>query len=437
MASVCKDPGGRKRIIFINPEGKRKAIRLGKVSQRLADEIKVKVEHIVAAAVGGFSLDRETAEWLDKIGQDLHRKLSNVGLVASRQPRSAGELEAFLSAYITQRTDVKPNTVRNLEACKARLVEHFGAHRALRDITPGDADSFLLWLREKYADGTAGRTVKRAKQFFRAAVRKHLIRENPFGDVKPPSQVNESRKHFIDRDTAAAVLEACPDAEWRLLSALSRYGGLRCPSEHLALTWPDVDWARERFRVTSSKTEHHDSGGVRWVPIFPELRPYLERAFEEAPEGSLYVIRRYRDTNQNLRSQLRRIIRRAGLAPWPKLFHNLRASRETELAKEFPIHVVCAWIGNTERIAAKHYLQVTEDYFTQASGERGAKSGAPNGAQAARNQAQRLAEASGSLSGETQKPRQKAEVLREASPAQGSVPVVGIPPRGLEPLSSG
>jgi hypothetical protein len=37
------------------------------------------------------------------------------------------------------------------------------------------------------------------------------------------------------------------------------------------------------------------------------------------------------------------------------LFHNLRASRETELAAVYPMHVVCAWIGNTERIAAKDF----------------------------------------------------------------------------------
>jgi hypothetical protein len=65
--------------------------------------------------------------------------------------------------------------------------------------------------------------------------------------------------------------------------------------------------------------------------------------------------------------------------PGAKLFHNLRASRETELAAQFPIHVVCAWIGNTEMIAAKHYLQVTEADFeraTSSSREGGAESGA-------------------------------------------------------------
>ena len=61
-----------------------------------------------------------------------------------------------------------------------------------------------------------------------------------------------------------------------------------------------------------------------------------------------------------------KIIRRAGLKPWPKLFQNLRSTRETELADDFPIQVVCDWIGNTEAVAAKHYLQVTEDHFAKA-----------------------------------------------------------------------
>jgi hypothetical protein len=60
-------------------------------------------------------------------------------------------------------------------------------------------------------------------------------------------------------------------------------------------------------------------------------------------------VTRYRDADQNLRTQMLRIIRRAGLTPWPKPFHNLRASRETELAEEYPVHVVCKRIGNTER----------------------------------------------------------------------------------------
>jgi len=31
-----------------------------------------------------------------------------------------------------------------------------------------------------------------------------------------------------------------------------------------------------------------------------------------------------------------------------------------------PLHVVCAWIGNSQPVAMKHYLQVTDDHFRQA-----------------------------------------------------------------------
>lgn len=101
------------------------------------------------------------------------------------------------------------------------------------------------------------------------------------------------------------------------------------------------------------------------IPLFPELRPCLEQAYDEAREGAVYVIGTHR--NRNHRVRFEKIIKRAGLAPWPKLFHNLRATRETELANEFPLHVVCSWIGNSTAVAMKHYLQTTDDHFTKAT----------------------------------------------------------------------
>ena len=133
--------------------------------------------------------------------------------------------------------------------------------------------------------------------------------------------------------------------------------------------------------MRSPKTEHHAGGESRVVPLFPELRPHLEMAWEQADPGEEYVISRYRDTNVNLRTQLCKIIDRAGLMPWPKLFQNLRATRQTELAEKFPGHVVCAWIGNTRAVADKHYLQVTSQHFNQASRELSTTETAQNPAQ--------------------------------------------------------
>ena len=93
------------------------------------------------------------------------------------------------------------------------------------------------------------------------------------------------RMYFVTQEVAEKVLEACPDAQWRLLFALSRYGGLRCPSEHLALRLGDVDWERDRITVHSPKTEHHEGKESRQIPIFPELRPYLNEVWNNGPPG--------------------------------------------------------------------------------------------------------------------------------------------------------
>lgn len=161
------------------------------------------------------------------------------------------------------------------------------------------------------------------------------------------------------------------------------------------MRWKDVQWASGRAVVRSPKTEHHQGKASRTIPIFPELRPYLEEASELATDGAEYVIGgTYRQSsltpsrwrNCNLRTQFERLVKRAGLEPWPRLFHALRASRETELAQTFPLHVVTAWLGNTPRIAMKYYLQVTDADF-----EKAAKGGAESGADAVQKSVQQPA----------------------------------------------
>ncbi len=133
------------------------------------------------------------------------------------------------------------------------------------------------------------------------------------------------------------------------------------------MKWSDVDWAESRILIHSCKTERHEGKGTRWIPLFPELLPPLQEAFEHAEPGSKYVITRYRSTRCNLRTRLLRIIRRAGLTPWPKPFQNCRSTRQTELVESFPLHVVSAWLGNSELVAQKHYLQVTDEHFQRAA----------------------------------------------------------------------
>jgi hypothetical protein len=68
------------------------------------------------------------------------------------------------------------------------------------------------------------------------------------------------------------------------------------------------------------------------------------------------------------RTQMTRILKRAGITVWPKLFQNLRSSRESELMKAHGVEVACEWIGNTPAVAVKHYPQVTDEDIARANG---------------------------------------------------------------------
>jgi len=292
---------------------------------------------------------------------------------------------------VKRRIDVKPATQEVWRTNIRSLLQHFGESRELSAINEGHAEDFKLYL---IGAGLASTTVHKrlqfARQFFRDALKRKLVDSNPFAEVTAKAAIPEDRKYFVTRKETERVLGSC-DPTWEVIVALSRFGGLRCPSEVLSLRRTDVDWSNEQITVTSPKTEHHAGKGSRTIPLFPELKPILLRAFELAPEGAEYVVggeyRKAANTpsgwrNCNLRTQFERIVKRAGLKPWPRLFHAMRASRETELAADYPIHVVTAWLGNTPRIALKHYLQVTDADF-----ERATQDGAKYGAHGAQNTA--------------------------------------------------
>lgn len=97
---------------------------------------------------------------------------------------------------------------------------------------------------------------------------------------------------------------------------------------------PALGWGRKNW--TSSR-----AAATRIVPLFPEFRALLPSVLAETPEGVEHVTHRHRLGAVNLRTQSQRILTRAGIAPWPRLFQNLRASRESELMKEYDLATVC------------------------------------------------------------------------------------------------
>jgi integrase len=365
MASVTNDAAGRKRVQFVAGDGARKAIRLGKVSIKQANAFKVKLENLIGAGITG-NIDDETSRWVAAMDDRMHARLAAVGLAKARTG-GRDALGPFIDGYLIQRNDLKPGTIIVMKQARRWLVKFLGETKPLAEVTPGDADAYRAHLQgAKRAKATVAKWCYYARHFFRVAHRRQLIAANPFEHIRGSVRGNPARRVFVPAEDVRKVIDAVIDPQWKLLIALGRWGGLRIPSEAFALTWGDVDFEHLRFTVRASKTEHHADGGIRIVPMFPELVKHFQAAFDVAPEGSIHVISRYREPAQNLRTQLNRYITLAGLKPWPKPWQNMRASRATDLADHYPSHVCAAWLGHTEAVADEFYRQVTNEHFAKA-----------------------------------------------------------------------
>lgn len=377
MASLTTSKTGYKRIFFYLHK-ERKTVHLGQeVTKKDAEALKKRIESILNSVILGRTIDQDDAAWLAK-SPEYREKLEDVGLLP-RDPGKLGHLNPTVADHLDQYVKVhgaskKPGTVAVWRQVVQNLKDELPKGIRLRDVTVGHAKHFQARLREKgMKPTTVHKRIQFCRQFFNDAVDWKLIQENPFRKVKSVEPSTKSNE-FVDRAKIDQLMRFA-NPTWRTIIALSRYGGLRCPSETLSLKWSHVDFAANKLLVPEPKVEHHEGRGLREVPIFAELLPYLLDAYELRSDDE-YVIDKpgYRAKantgdgwkNANLRTQFAKLIDKAGLQPWARLFHSLRASRQTELEREYSTHVVCAWLGNSIRIAQKNYLLVTEDDFRRA-----------------------------------------------------------------------
>jgi integrase len=163
----------------------------------------------------------------------------------------------------------------------------------------------------------------------------------------------------VDRSTIAHIM-AKADNRWKVIIGLCRYAGLRNPSETLSLKWSHIE-GRE----------------IRECPIFPDVLKILEYAYElylsrDNPSEYVCDADSYRAAaqtaegwkNSNLRTQFLKLLKKAGVEPWPRVFHSMRASLQTEfeenslgtsfvvgwaIPKKWPKHTICLSLPNTSK----------------------------------------------------------------------------------------
>ena len=396
MATLYK-VGTTYRILFGDGNGNRKSIWLGKMPKKAAETVLSRVEEMLACRLVNRSYPPEVSSWLAGLSDGMVKKLANAGLTTYER-HTTSEL---WTAFRKQKKGVKKTTLNVYNYAEQRFFSFFDRNTDLRRLTGENFKDWMTFLQTEYRSprtdkpldsATVAGTVTKAKAVFNWAVSEEWIASSPLKGVGRGSFVNSEKDREVTMGDYYLILGACPCLDWRVITALARIGGLH-PCEIMRLRWSDIDWERNRFTTTNTKTEQYKDKGIRVVPLFHELRVELLRLFQdESSQGKEYVVNCYTNReNQSLAVPFDRITKRAGLAKIPRPFDNMRASRSTEVYDEFGAFLESKWIGHSTKTALKHYLQVREVDFERAvsGGQNGqpmvqqefelAHSSAPNG----------------------------------------------------------
>ena len=367
MSTLFKDKKGLVMIQFHANDGKVRTIRLGRPPMRHAEMIKIRVEELISAQFSGCPIDSSTAAWISKLEPKLAKKLQAVGLIDAPMRSTLGD---FLDQIIEEkRAHSKPASIKKLRQAADSLIGFFGRNKPLHKIAPSEAVAWEATMRKPpkpLSEATIRTRCGNAKTMLHIAVQRKMVPDNPFQTLRSGTMASDYRR-YVEPDEIAKVIAALPNAQYKLLFGLARYGGLRTPSETNLLKPEDVDFKTMKLRVRSPKTEHHAGKGERYMPILPELLPLLEARLAEMTDDNIYLIRI--TGNGCITLAFNKACKAAGVEPWKKPFQILRSSCEQELGmKGFPEYVTAAWLGHSTLVARKHYTNnVPPELYDRAS----------------------------------------------------------------------
>jgi integrase len=370
MASITSNSKGHRAVQFMAPQvdgqKKRKTIRLGKCSLKLAQSFRQHVEDMVASIRRNAAIPSETLDFLARLDDELHGRVAAAGLCPPRTATTSRTLAAVIAEFKEKRI-AKESTRACWKQAFSSLTAMLGDGFDFQAINAGHADD---WRVKLIAAGKADATIRKRTRviatLFNWAVRREYCDSKPFAHL-PMANIEGRDKPYVPAAHALALIEQLPSAPWKLLVALSRFGGLRVPSEALALRWDHVNWENNRITVPVPKLAHIAGKATRVIPIFESLRPWLLAAFDAAEPGETRVIALPETTDAYLRKYVRLAIERAAIPVWTSMFHAMRASCETDLAARFPLHVVVKWIGHDIKVAQRNYLRVLNADFDLAA----------------------------------------------------------------------
>lgn len=229
----------------------------------------------LGSAADGWDRRRAEAE-LANVLADVRRGIWRppVNEAAPEEPRLEPTFHVFASEWVAGREhEVEPRTAEFWRwALTCHLLPFFASYR-LAEITPELVDRYksakvrereLGLVARPLSNGSVNKTLKVLAQVLEAAVEYRHVASNAASGRRRRLKAAKPRRTWLEPDEVRSLLDAARDA--RPLLATMVLAGLRV-GEATALRWRDVDLARGRLTVASSKTD----AGRRVVDLSPDL----------------------------------------------------------------------------------------------------------------------------------------------------------------------
>lgn len=364
------------RITFKLKENEQREITLSRCyDESVVSEFKELVKQLTNRIRFGTGLSKRDWLRIESLPLGLRKKLIDNKLIEGTADEKIPTISQLIEQYKKTRTGIKEKSKTVENRFFSYLIEYFGGDKRIDLITPVEAGGIrnYLMMERKAGHGklkvsSANRAVKAIKPIFNFAVDCNYLTKSPFAKVKGGDTTSTERQYYVTVSEIQSAINACgQDVELAGVLALARYAGLRIPSEIQDLRFSDFD-PIGIFRVPiSGKT------GTRRVPLFDEVKPYLEAIKAASQPEQEFVFEKYR-TCKNIGTLIKKKMQKAGLKTWEKFFVNLRSSCITDKERlGLPKSQMDSVFGNSEAIRLKHYIQPMQDDAYAALGKATAK----------------------------------------------------------------
>ena len=383
MASLHRRKGGW-QVRYgprVNGRDARKLITIGEMSRSEAVAAKLHIEHLHECQRLSAVPSIRTRRWLESLELKVHNRIAKKGLCEYRCDEQTKTVGGLCKHFLDWKNkDMASSSIEVYQKSIRMLTHYFGDGRDITTILPAEMDDFFRWVYKKgrlvgteykrpLAPTTASRRCQNVQSIFHRAERQQWIDSVAyhamFDRMPRQTRMNPDRQHWVDAETVQHVIDkGAMNNEQRLIFALGRWGGIRMPSELIQIRWSDVDRETEKIRVTAPKQRSNPHRIERWIPLWPEIRRYLDIAFDEAPPREEFIIVSHRSKHTSAHAGLflaacfrANVTKSRRDRPWPKLWTNMRSTRATELRKEYAPDVVDYWMNHSAKVSKDHYQQ--------------------------------------------------------------------------------